>query len=218
MIHLALWLVSACVVGFFALLALAGIVHLVTSSGSRSPKRSNHTSAPQLPQSELKASAAGLDDLVAAVSAYQQEQERKEQAARRASEEAVMAQRQTTEWRQTIEELWHKFRPLIETAVEAVNEVLGRGGVTRIELPDQASWQQQVDFSGEDDLWFGVVCTLAGMPENLRLEMQEEELIVSVNCEEEQQVELVDLEDMTDEAIADAMARLLVPLVEKKAR
>jgi tetratricopeptide (TPR) repeat protein len=27
-IHLALWLVSACVVGFFALLALAGIVHL----------------------------------------------------------------------------------------------------------------------------------------------------------------------------------------------
>jgi hypothetical protein len=90
-IHLALWLVSACVIGFFALLALAGIVHLLSAAAKPFQRSSapDGPTAPKLPQPEPEPAPTGLSDLIAAVSAFQEEQARKAEAERRASAQAA---------------------------------------------------------------------------------------------------------------------------------
>jgi hypothetical protein len=82
-----------------------------------------------------------------------------------------------------------------------------------VKMPERASWQDLPDVPGEDRSWFGVVCSLEEMPEDIRIELREEELVLLTDWDEYQELEL---RGMTDQAIADAMARLLVPLIEQK--
>jgi hypothetical protein len=87
-----------------------------------------------------------------------------------------------------------------------------------VTAPDSARWHHEAEVNedaGEidEDEWFGVICAVKGLGEDLVISVQDEYLAMWVDYMSQEEVWF---QGIDDQAIADAVARILIPLVEDK--
>jgi hypothetical protein len=166
---------------------------------------------------ERSVEGPGLAELQLAVNAYQQHEEAKAESVRRQAEELAAARERHAEWKKLAEAIWNAHEEVLDGGIYRVNTVLKPVGISVI-LPESARWHHETQVNedaGEidEDEWFGIMCEVKVLGMDLVISVQEEYLAMWVDYMSQEEVWL---QAIDEQAIADAVARLLLPLIEEK--